>query len=114
MIEIDLLNHLGENVSSVNGRVFANIMHQNTQKPALVYTVTREEISGGIKCVDSNKRDRDWVIYIYSDRYIEAKEIKNEVADALRSFQHVVKNIIAEDGFDEEAELFVQIITFKT
>lgn len=115
MIEIDLLNHLKANVPSVSQRVFANVFHQNTEKPALIYTVLSEQIapSLGGGCTDKINH-REWVIHSYAEGYAENKEIKNEVIAALKSFDPIVSGITVEDGFDEQSELFVQIITFQT
>ncbi len=115
MIEIDIATHLKDNVPSVGGRVFANVIAQDTPRPVLVYTVVSERVSGGLSgACDHDRNARSWDITVYAEGYLEAKNIKNEVTAALKSFSYTAKNITAEDGFDEESELFAQIITFNT
>lgn len=113
MIETLLYEHLKTSVPLVGGRVFANIMHQDTAKPALVYLVTSERphMSLSPECLGS---EMEWVIYSYAEAYTQNKEIKNEVIAALKSFSPRAKEIQVSDGFDEESELFVQVIKFKT
>lgn len=112
MIEDAIYEHLKNNVPLVAGRVFANVLHQSTVKPALVYTVISEkyESSLGGEC---KKPVMDWQIHIYGEKYRDNKLVKNEVKDALDALTYV-KNFHAQDGFDEESELFVQVINFTT
>lgn len=113
MIEVSLYEHLKSNVSLVEERIFANVMHQDTPKPAMVYTVTEERphVSLSPECLGS---EVDWVIHIYAEKYIDNKNVKNEVVAALKTFDPRAKEIKVSDGFDEESELYVQVIQFKT
>ena len=113
MIEQELFNHLVVNVPSVSGMVFANILHHDTEKPALVYNVMQETSVKSFSC-GYDDVDTEWVIHLYHTEYLKNKEIKNEVKDAIASFPNTVGDITVEDGFDEESELFVQIIQFST
>ena len=114
MIEQDLYAHLVAQVPTVEGRVFANIMAQDTPKPALVYTVLTETPARLSSACDDARNGREWMIHIYHTEYMANKTVKTEVTAALRSFATAVHGIVIEDGFDEESELFVQIIQFKT
>lgn len=113
MIEVSLYEHLKANVTSVNERVFANVMHQNTEKPAMVYTVTEERpnVSLSTECLGA---DMEWVLHIYAEKYTENKTVKNEVVAALKTFEPRAKDIRVSDGFDEQSELYIQVIQFKT
>jgi len=115
MIEAYLYEHLKTNVPLVGGRVFANILHQDTVKPALVYTVISETPSVSLSgdCSDE-ETERQWEINIYADEYFLNKKVKNEVKVALSSFSHRVADVVIEDSFDMEAHLFVQVVNFKT
>jgi len=113
MIEQALYEHLKANVPLVTGRVFANVMHQNTDKPAMVYTVVSERdiTSLGGDCNDVNI---EWQVHVYAEEYLENKLVKNEVKAALKTFEPWVRDIVVSDGFDEQSELYVQVITFHT
>jgi len=112
MIETKLWDHLKLNVPSVSSRVFANIINQDTPKPALVYTVGIE-IPGTMTC-SSDKNYREWEITLYGESYSQNKDIKEEVVTALKSFEVDVMGIAIEDGYDTEAELYAQHIQFTT
>jgi hypothetical protein len=117
MIESELYEHIRSSVPLVGGRVYANIMAQDTQKPALVYTVIKEDVrTGVVSCAsdDGSRNRREWMIHTYHESYSANKEVKEEVVAALRSFGHAVFDISIEDGFDEETELYVQLIKFYT
>jgi len=111
MIEVDISQHLITEVPSVEGRVFANVIAQDTVKPVIVYTIVGEYVSGSCQS-DSNYRE--WDVTLYTEGYEEGKIIKNEVIAALKSCSHNVKGIVVEDAFETQAELFSQIITFHT
>jgi len=111
IIEERLYNHLVANVPSLSGRVFANIMHQDTAKPAMVYTVNEELTRQEFSC---SEIETSWVLELYHHEYLSNKEIKNEVKQAVASFPEFVGDIAVEDGYDTDSELYVQIIQFKT
>ena len=113
MIEQELWEHLKNSVPLVEQRVYANIIAQTTAFPAMVYTVTKELATGGPGCADNN-RYREWNITVYAERYLLAKEIKEQIVVALKSFANNVYNIEISDGFEETHELFAQIVNFKT
>ena len=113
MIETDLYEHLKASVPLVNERVYANVLRQDVDKPAMVYTVVSERStpSLGLECEEVVI---DWQIHIYGDAYHANKLVKNEVKAALKSFSHHVLDVVVQDGFDEDEELYVQIVNFKT
>jgi hypothetical protein len=115
MIEQDLYEHLKASVPLVGGRVFANVLHQDTIKPAMVYTVISEKSDDSLlmHCADADVTI-DWQIHIYGDAYLANKLVKNEVKSALKSFAHHVEDVVVQDGFDQETELYVQIVNFIT
>lgn len=113
MIETELYEHLKTNVPLVEARVFANVMHQDTQKPAMVYTVNFEKSDPSLDG-DCDDVTIDWQIHIYGEEYLSNKLVKNEVKVALKSFNYDVQDVVVQDGFDTESELYVQIINFKT
>jgi len=111
MTEADLYSHLSGNVASVSGRVYPNIMPQDCQKPALVYTVISDIDNQGLEgCVSSN--NMRFQVDVYAPSYMEAKTVKNEVKAALYTFSLYPMNLNSTDGFEEEEELFRQIIDF--
>ena len=111
MIEADLFNHLQSKVLSVSGRVYPLVMPQDCPKPALVYTVVNDMDNRGVEgCVSSyNTR---FQVDVYATSYLEAKTIKNEVKGALYLFSHYPEVLNSRDGFEEDQELFRQIIDF--
>ena len=111
MIEQDFWQHIKSNVPLVDGRVYANVIEQEAPKPAIVYMVQKEIVRGSCS---SDNRYREWLLHIYAKEYLEAKEIKEQVVIALKSFAVNVQNIEVSDAFEEEAELFVQVIKFNT
>jgi len=117
MIEAELLAHLKDNVSLVSSRVFPNQMEQNTVKPAMVYRVAFEsdDVSlSGEACLESGSL-MEWEVFIFSNEYLENKTVKNEVKQALYSFGHGIHDVVmVGDGYDEESELYVQELNFKT
>ena len=112
MIETELYQHLDSNVSSVNGRISPLIMPQNTDKPALVYTVISDSdehsLEGG-SCAGVIRVQID----VYAKTYAEAKTVKDEVKAALYSFSYLPYDLITLDGFEDGQELSRQIIDFK-
>ncbi len=111
MMEQNLFEHLRDNVTSVGGRVSPLIMPQDCEKPALVYTVIYDGDNQGAEgCVGSYTTRVQIDVYSYS--YIEAKSIKNEVKAALYTFEHYPLTLNVMDGFEENQELFRQIIDF--
>ena len=115
MITAKLWEHLKLTVPSVNDRVFANLMAENTPKPALVYTVVKElvRVNMGGAC-SSDRNFRTWEITAYAEGYAQNKSIKDEVVSALKTFEYDVTGIEIEDGFDTQSELYAQHITFNT
>ncbi len=112
MIEEELFAHLKTNVTSVDERIYPLIMPQNCTKPALVYTVIfdgdEQTINGCVVC--NNIR---FQVDVYSESYAEAKTIKEEVKAALYTFDAYPIDLYTMDGFEEEEELFRQIIDFR-
>lgn len=115
MIEVEIYEHLKANVPLVGERVFANIMHQDTLKPAMVYTVISESSDTPLSadCTDEDVTIA-WQIHICGEKYHDNKLVKNEVKAALKSFGHGMQDIVVEDGFDTESELYIQIVNFIT
>jgi len=111
MIEQEMFTHLRDNVTSVGGRVFANVFHQDTVSPKLVFT--RRDRIDDVTCADP-VRQTDWEIDVYADDYLDAVTIREETIAALAAFGHDIREVVSQDGFDEPAEQFVQIITFQT
>ena len=116
MIETRLYEHLRDQVTGVGGRVFANIMAQDTDKPALVYLVDTGtvDLAQAAVCLGTPPTETKWEIYVYASAYMEAKTIKNEVRDAMASFSPIPDIFTFGDAFEVESELFVQIIKFTT
>jgi len=111
MIEAALFSHLESSVVSVDGRVYPLVMPQDCEKPALVYTVVNDADNRGVEgCVGSY--DTRFQVDVYARSYFEAKNIKNEVKSALYAFVHYPEVLNSRDGFEEEEELFRQIIDF--
>lgn len=111
MTEAELYSHLKTNVASVSERVYPLIMPQDCEKPALVYTVISDIDNQGLEgCVSSN--NMRFQVDVYATSYLEAKTIKNEVKAALYTFELYPMELNSTDGFEEEQELFRQIIDF--
>ena len=113
MIEERLYQHLLSEVSSVEGRVFANVPEQATAKPCVVFAVDLEAIPDGSNCQMKRKSKIRFQVDIYGKEYFELKTIKNEVLDALASFKPFITDITVEDGYEDLTQLFVQIVKFK-
>ena len=113
MIEERLYQHLVDHVPSLGGRVYANIMEQDTTKPALVYVIDSERIDGGITCDDPDITTV-WELYLYGEGYLTNKQIKDEIRAALSAFDPQPTDWLVEDAVDVEGGLFTQIIHFKT
>lgn len=112
MIEQEIYEHIRDNVASVNGRIYPQIMPQNCEKPAVVYTIVydgdEQSISG---CVPTQETRIQ--IDIYAGSYLEAISIKDEVKAALYTFAYYPYGLNSMDGFEEDQELSRQIIDFK-
>jgi len=111
MIEADLFSYLKANVSSVNGRVYPLLMPQDCPKPALVYTVVNDADNRGVEGCVSSYSTR-FQVDVYATSYLEVKTIKDEVKNALYVFSHYPEILNSRDGFEEDQELFRQIIDF--
>ena len=111
MIESALFFYLQAKVPSVGGRVYPLVMPQDCKKPALVYTVVNDSDNRGLDgCVGScNTR---FQVDVYAKSYLQAKDIKNEVKNALYLFDHYPEVLNSRDGYEEDRELFRQIIDF--
>lgn len=111
MIEELLFTHLKTEVTGVSNRVYPMIMPQNCVKPALVYTVINaKDNQTAVGCVtSSNVRVQ---IDIYGTSYAGVKGILTEVKSALYSFEVYPLGLNSRDDFEEDTELFRQIIDF--
>ncbi len=111
MIEEELFTHLKDNVPLVDERVYPLIMPQDCTKPALVYAVVND---GDNHCAegDVSSYDTRFQVDVYALSYMEAKNIKNEVKSALYAFTSYPEALNSRDGFEEDTELFRQIIDF--
>ncbi|UFH59835.1 hypothetical protein [Sulfurovum mangrovi] len=112
MIEAELFAHLKDNVLSVSERVYPLILPKGCKKPALVYSIVidndkRSMSEGGTFNVTRAQID------VYADTHEESVQIKNEVKAALYSFEHHVFNVNTTSMFEEEFELFRQLIDFN-
>ncbi len=111
MIEQELFTHLKNNVPLVSERIYPLIMPQDCTKPALVYTVVNDGDNKGLEgCISSY--DTRFQVDVYATSYLAAKNIKNEVKSALYAFSSYPEGLNSRDGFEEDTELFRQIIDF--
>ena len=106
-----LFAHLKDNVSLVEERVYPLIMPQNCTKPALVYTVVNDMDNQSLgSCVISN--EVRFQLDIYGASYSQVKAVTEEVKTALYSLESYPMGLNSRDGFEEEQELYRQIIDF--
>lgn len=115
MIEIELNTHLRAEIIEVDNRVYPNLMPQNCQKPAIVYSVISsiESAYQGGWCDGSHDHEIRMQVDIYSASYAEKKEIKDRVIEALKSFKYPIYSIVNRDVFEQKTELFRELIEFK-
>ena len=112
MIESELYTHLRDTIFAVSERIYPQIMPQGCVKPAIVYTIVSDvdyqALSG---CVSDNIIRIQIDVYALED--LEARQIRNAVKESLYSFGYYPIDLNTMDGFEEEHELFRQIIDFK-
>ena len=111
MIEEKLYAHLNSSVPSVSGRVYPLIMPQDCEKPAMVYALINCADNHGLEgCVSSLSSRLQ--IDVYDHSYKGMKTTTSEVKAALYSFGVFPADLNSRDAFEEEEELFRQIIDF--
>jgi len=110
MIE-ELYDKLLWEVKSVDDRVFPLVMPQGCDKPALVYTIVSDvdhQTSTG--CVEfSSMRVQ---VDVYATTYFEAREIRDEVREAMYNFSLYPENFNSVDSYENDTGLFRQKIDF--
>jgi len=112
MIEQELYEILKNSIDLVEGRVYPQILPQSCIKPALVYTVLSDLQEQGIDGAIASNPIRVQIDVYSTKSYLQAKEIAKEVRASLVVLEAF--NIHIVDGFEEEHELFRQIIQFNT
>ena len=111
MIEEELFTHLKDTVTLVSDRVYPMIMPQDCDKPALVYTlVNATDNQAAEGCVSSTSSRMQ--VDVYDPSYANMKAVTAEVKAALYAFGVYPSDLNSRDGFEEEQELFRQIIDF--
>ena len=112
MIEADLFEHLKVNVPAVEERIYPLIMPQDCKKPALVYTVInngdKQSLSGCVVSIETR-----FQVDVYATSYLEGIDIKHEVKAALYLFEHYPVDLNSRDAYEQNEELFRQIIDFR-
>ncbi len=113
MIEQELFAHLRDTVTSVSGRVYPMIMPQDCEKPALVYTVVNaaddQAVSGCVSATETL-----FQVDVYASTYAHMKDVTTEVKSSLYTFDSYPMALNSRDIFEEEEELFRQMIEFNT
>lgn len=111
MVEIDLVSHIKQNTPLVSGRVFPQLMPQNSETPSIVYSVTYDSDIETLGCaVGKNIR---FQVDVYSYSYAEVKATKEQVKTALYSFKHKVMDLSTNDLYEDDTKLHRQRIDFK-
>jgi len=111
MIETNLFSHLETNVQLSNGRVYPQILPLECEYPAIVYTIINDKdfISQNLGRYGSTVRIQ---IDCYAQSYLEAKQLKEEVKDALYSFGNRPLELNSRD-MPDDSELYRQLIDLK-
>jgi len=111
MIEQELYTHLKENVTSVNTRIYPQIMPEDCTKPAIVYSVSFDGDIQTLGCVVG--KNIRFQIDLYSESYSEVKTIKEEIKSSLYSFKHKPLNLFVTDLYEADTKLYRQRLDFK-
>jgi len=114
-IESELYLHLKNDTdlnTLVSGRVYPNQKPQNGQVPYLVYFIVNDKDD---ICMGGSAYQQDVRVQIdcYSKSYSNVKAIKDATKNALYSFKHALNNLSNRDLFEDETELYRQLIDFK-
>jgi hypothetical protein len=106
MIEIDLYNAL----NSICERTYPLIFPDNVIFPAMSYQVI---FDGANQATNGNYMSRDvrFQVDIYSKSYAEAKDLKGQVVASIIFLG--AGDISAQDLYDDETELYRQLIDFN-
>jgi len=106
MIEKDLVVAL----KSIDERVYPLMMPQDVVFPAMTYQVVFDDAN---QATNGNFTSRDvrFQVDIYSKSYSEAKGLKDLVVNKV--IELGAGSISAQDLYDNETELFRQLIDFK-
>jgi len=108
-----MINHIADNSPLLQGRLYPNIIPQNTKMPAAVYTVINNRDDQCTTTGQAYKSVQRFQIDIYAKTYKEVQQITTEVKNSLYSFNNTPFDISNRDGFETDSELFRQIIEFK-
>lgn len=106
MIETVLYNAL----KTVNERVYPLLLSQKCSYPALVYTIINDADEQSFNGEFLGKDTRIQVD-VYDESYIGAKNVKNEVIEAIYTLGAIEINV--QDFLEEDTQLFRQLIDFR-
>ncbi|MBD3795722.1 MAG: DUF3168 domain-containing protein [Epsilonproteobacteria bacterium] len=111
MIEQDIYTALSA-VVALGNRIYPKIMPQKTDKPAAVYSIVSMVDNSGLSgCVLSQTARAQ--IDIYTLTFEEGVRIRNEVKASLYSSKLSISDMQNFDDYEDETELFRQIIDFS-
>lgn len=111
MIEVDLVSHLLEQVTLVDGRVYPLIMPQNDLFPSVVCTVVNNQDKQRLNGLPYGETLRIQ-LNVYAESYKDVKEVLVAVKSALYAFTHYPYELSSKDGFESETKLHTQQIEF--
>lgn len=106
MIEKDLVVSL----KTVCERVYPLFMPQNVEFPAMTYQVIYDGTEQSVKG-DICGRDARFQVDIYSRTYSEAKSLKQQTVNNIIDLKG--GEISSQDLYDDDTELYRQLIDFK-
>lgn len=109
---VDLISQLSVEVEGVSGRVYALVMPQDTQTPALVITVITDIDMQSINNPLPWSSELKLQVDCYADSYKEAKEILSAVKTALYDFEYYPYGLTARDIYEKDTQLHRQLIEF--
>lgn len=114
-IESELYLHLKNDTglnTLVSGRVYPNQKPQNGQVPYLVYFIVSDNDK---QCIGGSAYQQDIRVQIdcYSTSYSNVKAIKDATKNALYSFGKPLNSLSNRDIYENDTELYRQLIDFK-
>ena len=113
LLEQGLFDHLKQLPASIYGQL------RGERLPAVVYTLISDPVTTSFQVVDQIRESR-YQIDVYNRKYLQVKQLAQQVVAALHQYTgslggYPVQRVFLEnsvDGFEDNAKLHRQILTF--
>lgn len=111
MIESELYAHLRDNTPSLGGRIYPKMMPESCELPAAIYGVVSDGDIETLGCVIGSSTR--FQVDIYSTSYTQSKALKDELKQALYSFNYKPQELYSNDSYEDDTKLYREMIDFK-